>query len=87
MTEQDEDPEPPSTASPADELHLFVDEAGDPNLFDAAGTLIVETDGCSRFFIMGKLEVENPDLLAGRLTELRTELLADPYFAGVPSFR
>ena len=87
MSEQDAEADRAGAASPIDELHLFVDEAGDPNLFDASGTVIVETNGCSRFFIMGKLEVENPDLLAARLTDLRTELLADPYFAGVPSFQ
>lgn len=87
MTEHDGDCQQPGATSPVDELHLFVDEAGDPHLFNAAGAVIVETDGCSRFFIMGKLEVEDPNLLAGRLTDLRTGLLADPYFAGVPSFQ
>lgn len=66
---------------------LFVDEAGDPTLFHAKGHPIVDTLGCSRFFIIGKLEVEDPPALAHRLTALRAELLADPYFAGVESFR
>lgn len=66
---------------------LFVDEAGDPTLFHSSGKPIVDTPGCSRFFIIGKLEVEEPDSLAKALTDLRRELLADPYFAGVESFR
>ena len=66
---------------------LFVDEAGDPTLFHASGKPIVDTLGCSRFFFIGKLEVDNPATLAKALTDLRLKLLADPYFAGVASFR
>src|SRR5712664_1547802 len=66
---------------------LFVDEAGDPTLFHSSGKPIVDTPGCSRFFIIGKLEVDVPTALAKALTDLRQGLLADPYFAGVESFR
>ena len=66
---------------------LFVDEAGDPTLFHSSGKPIVDTEGCSRFFIIGKLEVDDPPALSQSLTELRQEMLADPYFAGVESFR
>lgn len=65
---------------------LFVDEAGDPTLFSASGAPIVGTEGCSRFFLIGKLGVDDPAALARALTTLREELVADPYFAGVPSF-
>lgn len=37
--------------------------------------------------MIGKLEVDNPSALTKALTELRQELLGDPYFAGVESFR
>ena len=74
-------------AEPPDVLHHFVDEAGDPNLFNAKGNLIVETLGCSRFFMMGVLEVDAPDQLAAALSALRVGMLADPYFAGVESFK
>lgn len=66
---------------------LFVDEAGDPTLFHSSGKPIVDTEGCSRFFIIGKLEVNDPPALSQSLTDLRREMLADPYFAGVESFR
>jgi len=49
---------------------LFVDEAGDPTLFHASGKPIVDTLGCSRFFFIGKLEVDNPATLAKALTDL-----------------
>lgn len=68
-------------------LWWFVDEAGDPTLFNSAGKEVVGTHGCSTFFILGRLEVANPRELSGALSALRSELLADPYFAGVESFR
>ena len=70
-----------------DTSQLFVDEAGDPTLFNATGEMIVETNGCSRFFMMGKVEVDNPKLVAEQLTALRQNLISHPYFVGVESFR
>ena len=71
-----------------DQIHSYVDEAGDPTLFGRkrGSGVIVGNDGCSKFFIMGKLEVADPKSLSEELTALRHELLVDPYFAGVPSF-
>ena len=69
-----------------DTLNIFVDEAGDPTLFANRRRAIVGTPGCSRFFILGKLEVDDPVGLGHRLTDLRHTLLANPYFANVPSF-
>ena len=83
LTDKAEGPNPGKTAV----QQFFVDEAGTPTLFHESGQEIVDTFGCSRFFIIGKLEVENPAALAGRLTELRQEMLADPLFAGTASFK
>jgi hypothetical protein len=68
-------------------IHYFVDEAGDPTLFDRKGRLIVGEQGCSRYFMLGKLEIDTPEALSAELTALRAGLLADPYFKGVPSMR
>jgi len=65
--------------------HYFVDEAGDPTLFAKGGKAVVATEGCSRFFIEGKLECRDVDELAADLNALRAEVLSDPYFKGVPS--
>lgn len=65
----------------------FVDEAGDPTLFDRRGKSIAGTEGCSKFFILGKLDVANPAQLSTDLTKLRLSLLADPYFQNVPSIQ
>lgn len=67
--------------------HLFVDEAGTPDIFDAKGRINIGNPGCSRFFILGMLEVVEPDKLAEALKSLREQLLADPYFASAESFR
>lgn len=66
--------------------HYFVDEAGDPNLFKRRAKPIVGKDGCSKFFMLGVADVADPLLVGGDLTELRTQLLSDSYFKGVPSF-
>lgn len=77
----------PQTSPPQSETQrLFVDEAGDPVLFNRKGEAIIETNGCSRFFIVGKLEVADPVALTAALTDLRQELMEDSYFDGVPSF-
>ena len=68
-------------------LRLFVDEAGTATLFHESGKVIVDTFGCSRFFIIGKLEVKNPDAVAHKLNELRDQMRADPLFAGTASFK
>lgn len=47
----------------------------------------VGQEGCSNYFILGKLEVDDPDGLNRELESLRAELLADPYFKNVPSMQ
>jgi hypothetical protein len=63
----------------------FVDEAGDPLLFNARKQVIVGTDGCSRFFMLGMVWVLDPQRLSEDLDALRRDVLSDPYFRGVPS--
>lgn len=65
----------------------FVDEAGDPVLFGKNGRVIINSEGCSRFFILGVLDVDKPDDLSRELKELRQQLLADSYFRKVPSMQ
>jgi hypothetical protein len=68
-------------------LHFFVDEAGDPTLFDAKGRILVGEEGCSKTFMLGKLDVHDPTALNHALETLRANLLADPYFKRVPSMQ
>ena len=67
--------------------HYFVDEAGDSALFNRRGKVIVGTPGCSRFFILGLLEVPDPIRMKADLEKLRSTLLADVYFKDVPSMQ
>ena len=67
--------------------HYFVDEAGDSTLFNRRGKVIVGTPGCSRFFMLGLLEVPDPERMKAALEELRSKLLSDIYFKDVPSMQ
>ena len=67
--------------------HFFVDEAGDLTLFDKRGRIIVGQPGVSKTFMVGAAQIPDPDLADAVLKELRGELLADPYFRGVPSMQ
>jgi hypothetical protein len=67
--------------------HYFVDEAGDGTIYSRFGKIIIGTEGTSRYFILGLLEVPQPERLAQILTQLRQDLLADPYFRKVPSMQ
>lgn len=73
-----------STGTPSTR-NYFVDEAGDGILFDRKGRVIIGNEGCSRFFILGFVDIPDVQSLEHELAELRTTLLADPYFAGIPS--
>ena len=67
--------------------YYFVDEAGDPTLFNRRKQVVVGTEGCSRYFILGLLDVVDPGALERDMGELRRRLLADPYFRDVPSMQ
>lgn len=68
-------------------VNYFVDESGDDTIFSKKGRVIIGQNGNSRFFIMGLLQVNDPDSLSAEMTGLRTELVNDPYFKNVPSMR
>lgn len=65
----------------------FLDEAGDVTLFDAKGRSLVGAEGCSRFIMLGLLDVKDPAGLTQEMNALRASLLADPYFKNVPSMQ
>ncbi len=75
----------PNTSIPT--RHYFVDEGGDSTLFSKTGKVLVSTEGCSRFFILGLLDVPNPIVLKGSFDELRERLINDSYFKNVPSMQ
>ena len=68
-------------------VYYFIDEAGDPLLFGRRRVSVVGDTGVSNYFILGKLEVDDPNTLNRELESLRAALLLDPYFTNVPSMR
>lgn len=77
-------PTPPKTPSTC---HYYVDEAGDTNIFNQRGKVIIGSEGCSTHFLLGFLDIPNPELLSSEMHELRQNLLSDPYFKNVPSMQ
>jgi hypothetical protein len=65
----------------------FVDEAGDGVIFDARGQVLVGTGKVQDYFTVGMVECRTLEALTNDLAALRAQLLADPYFKGVPSMR
>jgi Protein of unknown function (DUF3800) len=67
--------------------HYFVDESGDGVLFGTQGRVLLgEPEGRSHF-MLGVLQVPQPQLLAAELEALRQDLLKDPYFKNVASMQ
>ena len=67
--------------------NYFVDEAGDGTVFSRKGSIQIGKEGCSRFFILGLLDIENYEELDNNLDNLRSNLLTDPYFKNIPSMQ
>jgi hypothetical protein len=65
----------------------FVDEAGDGVIFDGKGRVLIGTGKVQDYFTVGMVECWKLKALSEELASLRTQLLADPYFKGVPSMQ
>lgn len=76
-----------SKTTNAETRYYFVDEGGDGTLFAGKGKVIVNTPGCSRFFMLGLLDVADPVSLQTAFDDLRLRLVNDPYFKDVPSMQ
>lgn len=67
--------------------HYYVDESGDPNVFNRRGKVILGEEGSSTYFLLGLLEIRDSGKLDALLGELRGSLLRDAYFSSVPSMQ
>lgn len=65
----------------------FVDETGDGVIFDGKGQVLVGTGKVQDHFTLGMVECWNLETLKADFEQLRSEILADPYFKGVPSLQ
>jgi hypothetical protein len=77
----DEESEPQAPHS------YFVDETGDGVIFNDKGHVLVGTGKVQDYFTLGMVECGTLHALAKDLADLRAQLLADPYFKGVPSMQ
>ncbi len=67
--------------------HYFVDEAGDLNLLDKRGRIVVGKEGVSCCFMVGLVDVPDPEHAHAELEDLRRRLMADPRFRDMPSMQ
>lgn len=67
--------------------HYFVDEAGDLNLLNKRGRIVVGREGVSYCFMVGLVDVPDPEHAHGELEDLRRRLMADPRFRDMPSMQ
>ena len=67
----------PPSMSPATR-HYYVDEGGDSTLFSGKGSVLIGGEGCSRFFILGMLDVQDPVALQRDIDILRAQLTISP---------
>lgn len=65
----------------------FVDETGDGVIFDAKGRVLVGTGKVQDYFTLGMVECWTLEQITEDLENLRAQLVADPYFKGVPSMQ
>ena len=66
---------------------FYVDESGDPAFYGKGGRVIVGQPGCSRIFLLGFVQVEDPNPIRQRLDELSAEIARDRYLQSIPSFK
>lgn len=69
-----------NTKDPISPRSYFVDEAGDSDIFNKKGKVIIGSAGFSKYFILGLLDIPNPKGIESDLNDLRLQLLKDPYF-------
>ena len=67
--------------------NYYIDESGDATIFGRRGKVLVGSPGCSRYFMLGMLDIADPESLNTDMEILRANLLADPYFKKVPSMQ
>jgi len=65
--------------------YYFVDESGDPNFYGRKRKNLISTGLASKYFIVGYLEIEKPNLLTKEFSKLRGKLQNEEYLQEIPS--
>lgn len=67
--------------------HYFVDESGSGVIFDKKGRVIIGSEGCPNFFMMGLLTTNNLSDFRREFAKLWNEVAEDSYLNRIPSIR
>lgn len=67
--------------------HYFVDESGSPEIFNRKGSINIGELGCSRYFMLGFLDVDDPRQFREDVRKLHHQVLNDPYYINIPSLQ
>jgi len=67
--------------------YYFVDESGSPEIFNRKGNINIGELGCSRYFILGFLDVDDPRQFREDIRKLHQKVLNDPYYINIPSLQ
>lgn len=70
-----------------EQLNYFVDEAGDGVLFGRKGRLRLQDEDACKFFMLGMVSCDEPEKLARKLSDLRSQLMANPLYASIYSMQ
>lgn len=79
--------ENPKIINDTNDRHYFVDEAGDLTLFNRKGKILVGSEGCSKYFILGTAMISKPHNVRQQLEELKKSVINDPYLKSIPSIQ
>lgn len=66
---------------------FFVDESGDPNFYGRKKKDLIKSETASKYFIVGYLQMDNPNLLVKEFSKIRQELDNDDYLKDIPSLK
>ncbi len=68
-------------------MYYFVDESGDPNFLGRGKTNLLEKGLASKYFMVGYLELSDPQELHRRFQAIREEVIADDFLNAIPSVK
>lgn len=68
--------------------HRFMDEAGESTFYGSGKKLILGSEGVSKCFILGMLNIKEPlEPVRQKILDLQLAIATDPYYKDVPSIK
>lgn len=72
---------------PVQKKYYFVDESGDPNFLGRGKVNLLDSGLASRYFMVGYLELADPNLLSKQFQAIREEIAGDEFLNVIPSVK